>query len=106
MTEPTYAVTGIGNAIVDVLAEATDTWLEAKSLHKGTMTLISERQALELYEATHGEKIERSGGSAANTLAGLASLGSRAAYIGKVKNDALGEVFASDLRKGGVAFQT
>jgi sugar/nucleoside kinase (ribokinase family) len=106
MTEPTYAVTGIGNAIVDVLAEATDTWLEAKSLHKGTMTLISERQALELYEATPGSKTERSGGSAANTLAGVASLGGRAAYIGKVKNDALGEVFASDLRRGGVAFQT
>lgn len=106
MTETLYAVTGIGNAIVDVLANVSDAWLESKALHKGTMALISERQALELHEATPGDKLERSGGSAANTMAGLASLGSRGAYIGKVKNDALGDVFASDLARGGVTFQT
>jgi sugar/nucleoside kinase (ribokinase family) len=105
MSDPTYRVTGIGNAIVDVLSEASDHFLSAESLDKGAMTLVSERRALELYDGMSA-KLERSGGSAGNTMAGLASLGSRVAYIGKVKNDALGEVFGSDLRKAGVTFRT
>jgi sugar/nucleoside kinase (ribokinase family) len=106
MTESAYAVTGIGNAIVDVLARASEEWLKQMALNKGTMTLISERQALDLHEAMTGETLESSGGSAGNTMAGLASLGSRGAYIGKVKNDPLGEVFAADLRRVGVSFET
>jgi sugar/nucleoside kinase (ribokinase family) len=105
MSDTTYRVTGIGNAIVDVLTLANDDFLHEESLEKGAMTLVSERRALELYEGMR-EKVERSGGSAGNTMAGLASLGSRAAYIGKVKNDPLGEVFGSDMRKIGVEFRT
>jgi sugar/nucleoside kinase (ribokinase family) len=105
MSDTTHRVTGIGNAIVDVLALADDAFLKAESLDKGAMTLVSERRALELYDGMR-EKLERSGGSAGNTMAGLASLGSRVGYIGKVKNDPLGEVFGSDLRKAGVTFQT
>jgi sugar/nucleoside kinase (ribokinase family) len=105
MSDSTYRVTGIGNAIVDVLTQANDEFLKSESLDKGAMTLVSERRALELYEGMK-QRVERSGGSVGNTVAGLASLGSRAAYIGKVKNDALGEVFGSDLRKAGVEFRT
>lgn len=105
MSDTSYRVTGIGNAIVDVLTLANDEFLRTESLEKGSMTLVSERRALELYEGM-SEKVERSGGSAGNTMAGLASLGSHVAYIGKVKNDPLGEVFGSDLRKAGVEFRT
>ena len=98
-------VTGIGNAIVDVLAHATDAALRAQGLHKGTMALVDQQRAATLY-AGMPQAIEISGGSAANTIAGVASLGGRAAYIGKVADDQLGEVFSHDIRAIGVRFET
>ena len=98
-------VTGIGNAIVDVLAHADEAALARAGLVKGAMALIDEARARELY-AGMGQAVEVSGGSAANTVAGLASLGGRAAYIGKVRDDQLGEVFAHDMRAVGVHFDT
>jgi len=98
-------VTGIGNAIVDVLAHATDQQLHELSLHKGTMALVDQDRARALYAAM-APGVEMSGGSVANSMAGIASLGGRAAYIGKVAADQLGEVFSHDIRAAGVQFQT
>ncbi len=98
-------VTGIGNAIVDVIAHADDALLQKLSMHKGGMTLIDPTQADGLY-GQMGPGIEMSGGSVANSMAGLASLGGLAGYIGKVKKDQLGEVFAHDVRAAGVEFST
>ncbi len=98
-------VVGIGNAIVDVLAQADDSFITAEKLAKGTMMLIDEPRAHELYNRM-GSGIEASGGSAANTIAGVASLGGSAAYIGKVADDLLGKVFAHDLRATGVRYET
>lgn len=100
-----YDVAALGNAIVDVLAPADEAFLEANGLARGAMTLIDEPRAHALY-ARMAAGIEASGGSAGNTVAGVASLGGRAAYIGKVADDQLGEVFAHDMRAGGVAFST
>jgi sugar/nucleoside kinase (ribokinase family) len=105
MGERQIDVTGIGNAIVDVLAHADDAFLKAHGLAKGTMALIDEARAAELYAAM-GQAVEVSGGSAANTLSGVASLGGHAAYIGKVREDQLGEVFSHDIRAVGVSFDT
>lgn len=96
-------VIGIGNAIVDVLSHADDAFLEREGLTKGAMRLIDAAEADALY-ARMGPAIEISGGSAANTMAGLASLGGRGAFIGKVRDDQLGQVFRHDLRAAGVAF--
>ncbi len=98
-----HDVVGVGNAIVDVIATVSDAFLEEHGLVKGAMTLIETERATSLYAAMP-PGIEASGGSAANTMAGVASLGGRATYIGKVRNDQLGEVFAHDTRNGGVAF--
>lgn len=98
-------VTGIGNAIVDVLAHADDAFLERQGLVKGTMALVDEARARDLY-GEMSAAMEVSGGSAANTLAGIASLGGRAAFIGKVRDDQLGEVFTHDIRAVGVQFDT
>lgn len=98
-------VLGIGNAIVDILARTDDDFLIAQSLAKGSMRLIDEGQAEALY-AKMGPTEEISGGSGANTIAGVASLGGRAAYIGKVKDDHLGRRFAHDIRATGVGFDT
>jgi len=98
-------VTGIGNAIVDVLCQADDALLAENGLTKGTMALIDEARAKELYAAM-GPAVEVSGGSAANTIAGVASLGGKAAYVGKVRDDQLGDVFSHDLRSLGVTFDT
>jgi sugar/nucleoside kinase (ribokinase family) len=98
-------VVGIGNAIVDVLAHAEEGFLARHGLNKGTMTLIDAERATALYGAM-GPGIEVSGGSAANTIAGLASLGSRAGYIGKLGADELGRIFRHDIRANGVAFET
>jgi sugar/nucleoside kinase (ribokinase family) len=98
-------VVGIGNAIVDVLADTDDAFLDEQSLAKGSMTLVDVGRATDLY-ARMGSKVECSGGSAANSMAGLASLGGQATYIGKVRDDALGEVFRRDIRAAGVAFDT
>lgn len=105
MTTPTLDVVGIGNAIVDVLAQADDAFIVGEKLAKGTMTLIDEARAHELYNRM-GSGLEASGGSAANTIAGIASLGGKAAYIGKVADDLLGKVFAHDMRATGVRYDT
>ena len=101
--EPTIDVVGVGNAIVDVISTVDNSFIEAHHLNKGAMTLIDADRATTLYAAMP-PGIEESGGSAANTMAGLASLGSRAAYLGKVRDDQLGEVFVHDLRAAGVGF--
>jgi sugar/nucleoside kinase (ribokinase family) len=98
-----FDVLGIGNALVDVLSREDDAFVERLSLVKGAMTLIDTERAEELYAAM-GDKTEMSGGSAGNTLAGVASFGGRAAYIGRVRDDVLGEVFAHDMKSLGVHF--
>lgn len=103
MSLPTIDVIAIGNAIVDVMAPAEDVDIERLGLAKGGMTLVDTDRAHELYEAM-GPAREISGGSAANTLAGLAALGAKCAFIGQVAGDQLGEVFAHDIRAGGIAF--
>ena len=105
MPETPYDVIGIGNAIVDVLVHADDTLLESEGMTKGTMTLIDGGEAKRLYGKI-GPAIECSGGSAANTIAGLASLGGTGVFIGKVHDDQLGKVFSHDIRALGVIFDT
>jgi sugar/nucleoside kinase (ribokinase family) len=102
---PSYHVVGIGNAIVDVLAHATDDFLDSHGFPKGSMTLIDAHQAQKIY-GEMGPGIECSGGSAANTMAGFASLGGRAAFIGKVHDDQLGRVFRHDMTSIGVSYAT
>jgi sugar/nucleoside kinase (ribokinase family) len=105
MEKVSLDVVGIGNAIVDVLAHADDRFLAEEGLKKGAMTLVDAERAERLY-GRMGPAIEVSGGSAGNTVAGLASLGGEAAYIGKVRDDFLGGVFRHDLRAQGVRFAT
>ncbi|MCR9129189.1 MAG: adenosine kinase [Alphaproteobacteria bacterium] len=105
MTETRYDVLGVGNAIVDVLAQVDEAFITTHELAKDAMLLIDEERATSLYAAFPPSE-EISGGSAANSLAGIASFGARGAYIGKVANDQLGEVFAHDLRAAGVAYDT
>jgi adenosine kinase len=100
-----YDVLGIGNAIVDVLARAEEDFLLGQGMRKGTMALIDEARARAIYEAM-GPAVEMSGGSAANTVVGVAGLGARAAFVGKVKADGLGQAFSHDIRAAGVAFDT
>lgn len=100
-----YQVIGIGNAMVDILAHASDAFLAQNGVEKGIMQLIDKNRAVELY-ARLGPAREVSGGSAANTIAGIASLGGRTAYVGKVKDDQLGAIFAHDLRAQGADFAT
>src|SRR5690348_5857321 len=98
-----YDVVGIGNAIVDVIARAEEDFLLAHGMHKGGMQLIDEARAQAIYDEM-GPAIEVSGGSAANTIVGVASFGARAAFVGKVKDDELGRSFAHDIRAANVAF--
>ena len=98
-------VVGIGNAIVDVVAEADDARLAEEGLPKGSMTLIDAERA-EALRARMGHAVEVSGGSAANTMAGVARLGGAAGYVGKVRDDAAGAVFRRDIQEAGVAFPT
>ena len=98
-------VLGIGNAIVDVLAHAEDRFIEKHGLDKGAMMLVDAEQAENLYQEM-GASVECSGGSAANTVAGIASLGGNAAFVGKVKDDQLGGIFSHDIRAVGVDFTT
>ncbi len=100
-----YQVVGIGNALVDVIARIEDDFLAANGVEKGIMQLIDTERAVELYSRT-GPAREVSGGSAANTIAGIAALGGRTAYVGKVKDDQLGEIFAHDLRAQGAVYET
>ena len=105
MSKNNLDVVGIGNAIVDVLSKTDDAFLSKNNINKGTMTLIEAAQAEALY-AKMGPAMEVSGGSAANTMAALASMGSSAGYIGKVAHDQLGNVFRHDIRATGVVFET
>jgi len=100
-----FDVLGIGNAIVDVLARAEDDFLAKQGMAKGSMALIDEPRAQSIYDAM-GPATEASGGSAANTIVGVASFGGRAAFVGKVKDDELGRAFTHDIRAAGVAFDT
>jgi sugar/nucleoside kinase (ribokinase family) len=104
-TEPSLDVAGIGNALVDVLSHEDDDFVDRHGLVRGAMTLIEADRAEELYAAM-GRGTEISGGSAANTIAGVASFGGRGAYLGKVFDDQLGGVFAHDLRAQDVTFRT
>ena len=99
-----HDVIGIGNAIVDVIARADDDFLVRHQMVKGGMSLIDEARAEAIYTAM-GPAREISGGSAANTIAGIASFGGRAAFIGTVKDDGLGKVFSHDIRAAGVSFE-
>jgi sugar/nucleoside kinase (ribokinase family) len=103
MTSDRYAVVGMGNAIVDVIAHVEDSFIDEHRLERGAMRLIDADEVRTLYAAMP-PGIESSGGSAANTIAGIADLGGRVAFIGKVRDDQLGEVFAHDMRASGVDY--
>ncbi len=105
MTDREIDVVAIGNAIVDVLSQTEDSFLAEEGLDKGIMALIDQPRAEALY-AHMGPAVEVSGGSAANTAAGVASLGGRAAFIGKVSNDQIGGIFRHDIRAAGVRFDS
>lgn len=105
MTAHRHDVLAIGNAIVDVIARAEDDFLHAHAIQRGGMTLIDEARAESLYAAMGPGRVV-SGGSAANTIAGVASFGGRAAFIGKVRDDQLGKLYRHDLTSLGVAFDT
>jgi adenosine kinase len=105
MPDLKFDVLGIGNAIVDVIARAEEDFLVRQKMHKGGMALIDEARAEGLYDAM-GPAVEVSGGSAANTIVGVAGFGGRAAFVGKVKDDELGRTFAHDIRAAGVTFDT
>ncbi|HXW49822.1 MAG TPA: adenosine kinase [Xanthobacteraceae bacterium] len=100
-----YDVLAIGNAIVDVLARADDDFLIAQGMRKGGMSLIDEARAQAVYDAM-GPAVEMSGGSAANTIVGVAGFGGRTAFIGKLKADGLGQAFSHDICAAGVTFTT
>jgi sugar/nucleoside kinase (ribokinase family) len=105
MPSARFDVLGVGNAIVDVIARTEEDFLLKQGMHKGTMALIDEARAQAIYAAM-GPAIETSGGSAANTIVGLASLGSRSAFVGRVKDDELGRTFAHDIRAAGATYTT
>ncbi len=100
-----FQVTGIGNALVDILVHVEDEFLARNGVQKGIMQLIDTKRTVELYSRM-GPAKEVSGGSAANTIAGIAALGGRTSYVGKVKDDQLGAIFAHDLRAQGAAYTT
>ncbi len=105
MSEPKYDVVGIGNAIVDIIAQCEDEFLRREDIHKGGMTLIDADRAKHLYEKI-GSTTMVSGGSAANTIAGIASLGGKAAYFGRVFKDDLGAGFTRDMKSLGIHYPT
>jgi sugar/nucleoside kinase (ribokinase family) len=105
MTDAKYDVLGIGNAIFDVLVRTDEGFLARHGMTKGSMMLIDEARAAAIYRDM-GPATEMSGGSAANTIVGIASLGARAAYVGKVKDDQIGRLYTHDIRAAGVAFET
>ncbi|MCK0206963.1 adenosine kinase [Starkeya koreensis] len=98
-------VIGFGNAIVDVISRAEEAFLDRHDMRKGGMTLIDEARAEAVYAAM-GPGVEISGGSAANTMVGVATLGGRSGFVGKVRDDELGGIFAHDIRAAGVAYAT
>jgi sugar/nucleoside kinase (ribokinase family) len=105
MTSAKYDVLGIGNAIFDVLVQTDEGFLAAHGMTKGGMALIDEARATSIYRDM-GPATEMSGGSAANTIVGVANLGARAAYVGKVRDDQIGRLYTHDIRAAGVAFET
>jgi adenosine kinase len=105
MTSAKYDVLGIGNAIFDVLVQTDESFLAAHGMTKGGMALIDEARAVSIYRDM-GTAVEMSGGSAANTIVGIANLGARAAYVGKVKDDQIGRLYIHDIRAAKVAFET
>ncbi|MFN3314666.1 MAG: adenosine kinase, partial [Hyphomonas sp.] len=105
MSQATYDVVGLGNAIVDVLARADEAFLADHGIVKDVMQLVDEPRALELTELAK-DAVVTSGGSGANTIAGLSSFGAKAAYIGKISNDDLGHQFMREMMKAGVPFHT
>jgi adenosine kinase len=105
MSSAKYDVLGIGNAIFDVLVQTDEGFLARHGMSKGSMALIDERRAAAIYNDM-GPAVEMSGGSAANTIVGVASLGARAAYVGKVRDDQIGRLYVHDIRAAGVTFET
>ena len=103
--EKTIDVLGIGNAIIDVLADADEKFLSQHELNKGSMTLVDAETSNKIYSSMNN-KVQMSGGSAANTIFGLAQLGCKGAFIGKRSNDELGNIFYSDLTQSGIIFNT
>jgi sugar/nucleoside kinase (ribokinase family) len=101
----TFHVCAIGNALVDIIADASDDFLKTHDITKGAMTLIDAERAATLYDLI-GPAVESSGGSAGNTVAGIASLGGKPAYMGKVKADQFGAIFRHDMHSQGVHFAT
>jgi sugar/nucleoside kinase (ribokinase family) len=105
MTAAKYDVLGIGNAIFDILVQTDEGFLRRHGMTKGGMALIDEARAAAIYQDM-GPAVEMSGGSAANTIVGVANLGARAAYVGKVRDDQIGRLYTHDIRAAGVAFET
>src|SRR6478609_1615990 len=105
MADAKYDVVGIGNAIFDVLVQTDEAFLVRHGMTKGGMALIDEARATAIY-GDMGPATEMSGGSAANTIVGIANLGARAAYVGKVRDDQIGHLYTHDIRAAGVAFET
>jgi len=105
MNSAKYDVLGIGNALFDILVRVDDKFLTDHGMAKGSMALIDEARAASIY-SDMGPATEVSGGSAANTIVGVAQLGARAAYVGKIKDDQIGRLYAHDIRSAGVAFDT
>jgi adenosine kinase len=105
MTTAKYDVLGIGNALFDILVPADESFLATHGMTKGGMALIDEVRAISIYQSM-GPATEMSGGSAANTIVGVANLGARAAYVGKVRDDQIGRLYTHDIRAAGVAFET
>jgi sugar/nucleoside kinase (ribokinase family) len=105
MADAKYDVLGIGNALFDVLVRTDEAFLGRHGMTKGSMSLIDEARAGAIYQDM-GPATEMSGGSAANTIVGVANLGARAAYVGKIKDDQIGRLYAHDIRAAGVAFET
>lgn len=105
MTATKYDVLAIGNALFDVLVQTDEGFLSRHNMAKGSMSLIDEGRAAAIYRDM-GPATQMSGGSAANTIVGIASLGARAAYVGKVRDDQIGRLYTHDIRAAGVAFET
>ena len=106
MTQPAYHVVAIGNAIVDILSQTDDAFIAAEGMTKGSMQLVFSPEEADALYAKMGPGLEASGGSAANTIAGIAALGGKCGFIGQVADDQLGEVFAHDIRSVGIHFDT
>ncbi len=106
MTQPAYDVVAIGNAIVDILSPSTDAFVAENGMTKGAMALVFSPEEADALYAKMGPGQEVSGGSAANTIAGMAALGGKCAFIGQVADDQLGAVFAHDIRAAGIRFDT